>query len=160
MLSEDLKRRAVEGNPIHVAASGAGWMGSGFASQMAHIPGMELSVLIDPDPKLACEAFMATGLNTGDIMEATQVGQAMDAIRQGKRVVTADVNLAAQLDDIDVMTDVTPFPASGAETAYAAIRHGKDVVLVNIETDVTVGRVLKKLAAEPPRTWLATSSGM
>ncbi|WP_420645081.1 NAD(P)H-dependent oxidoreductase [Candidatus Leptofilum sp.] len=148
MLYQELKQRAAAGNPIRVAASGAGWMGSGFAAQMAHVPGMELSVLIDPDLEAACDAFLATGLAKNDIVEATAVGQAMDAICQGKRVITTNVNLAAQLEAIDVMTDVTPSPASGADTAYAAIQHGKDVVLINIEADVTVGRMLKKLAAD------------
>ena len=72
----------------------------------------------------------------------------MDALRAGKRVVTGDYALAAQLEAVDIVTDVTPSPATGAETAYAGIRHGKDVVLINIETDVTVGRILKKLARE------------
>lgn len=148
MLYDTLKQRAAAGNPIRVAASGAGWMGSGFAAQMAHVPGMELSVLVDADLQAACEAFTATGLARGDIVEATQVGPAMDAIRQGKRVITNDITLAAQLDAIDVLTDATPSPASGAETAYTAINHGKDVVLINIEADVTVGRILKKLAAD------------
>ncbi|MEZ4589837.1 MAG: hypothetical protein R3D55_01645 [Chloroflexota bacterium] len=148
MLYDTLKQRAAAGNPIRVAASGAGWMGSGFAAQMAHVPGMELSVLVDADLQAACEAFTATGLARGDIVEATQVGPAMDAIRRGKRVITDDITLAAQLDAIDVLTDATPSPASGAETAYTAINHGKDVVLINIEADVTVGRILKKLAAD------------
>jgi predicted homoserine dehydrogenase-like protein len=47
---------------------------------------------------------------------------------------------------VDIVCDVTPSPATGAETAYACIQHGKDVVMVNIEADVTVGRILKKLA--------------
>lgn len=148
MLYDELKQRAAAGKPIRVAASGAGWMGSGFAAQMAHVPGMELSVLVDSDLEAAQTAFTATGLDSDDVVEATQVGAAMDAIRQGKRVITGDVTLAAQLDAIDVLTDATPSPASGAETAYAAISHGKDVVLVNIEADVTVGRILKKLAAD------------
>jgi predicted homoserine dehydrogenase-like protein len=148
MLLNDLKKRAAAGNPIRVAASGAGWMGSGFAAQMGHVPGMELSVLVDADLQAACDAFMATGLDRGDVVEAARIGPAMDAIRQGKRVITDDISLAAQLDAIDVLTDATPSPASGAETAYAAIRHGKDVVLINIEADVTVGRILKKLAAD------------
>lgn len=146
MLRDELRQRAAYGQPIRVAASGAGWMGSGFAAQMAHVPGMELSVLIDPDLAAARAAFTATGLGIADIAEASSVGQAMDAINQGKRVITGDVELAAQLDAIEVMTDVTPSPASGAATAYAGITHGKDVVLINIEADVTVGRALKKIA--------------
>jgi predicted homoserine dehydrogenase-like protein len=70
----------------------------------------------------------------------------MDALRTGKRVVSGSYTLAAQLEAVDIVTDVTPSPATGAETAYAGIQHGKDVVLVNIEADVTVGRILKKLA--------------
>ncbi|MBK7894386.1 MAG: hypothetical protein IPJ90_05775 [Anaerolineaceae bacterium] len=148
MILNDLKKRAAAGNPIRVAASGAGWMGSGFAAQMGHVPGMELSVLVDADLQAACEAFTATGLDRGDVVEAARVGPAMDAIRQGKRVITDDISLAAQQEAIDVLTDATPSPASGAETAYTAIQHGKDVVLINIEADVTVGRILKKLAAD------------
>jgi predicted homoserine dehydrogenase-like protein len=56
--------------------------------------------------------------------------------------------LLARIDDVDVVTDVTPSPAIGAEVAYQAIQHGKDVVLINIEADVTVGRVLKQLAKD------------
>ena len=149
MLYEELKQRAAAGNPIRVAASGAGWMGSGFAAQMAHVPGMELSVLIDPDLEAALQCFSGNRFGQRAISwKRPTLAQAMDAIRQGKRVITTDVALAAQLEAIDVMTDVTPSPASGAETAYAAIQHGKDVVLINIEADVTVGRMLKKLAAD------------
>ncbi|MBK8986396.1 MAG: NAD(P)-dependent oxidoreductase [Chloroflexi bacterium] len=148
MLRDELQQRAASGQPIRIAASGAGWMGSGFAAQMAHVPGMELSVLIDPNLAAARAAFTATGVDAADVVAAGSVGQAMDAINQGKRVITDDVVLAAQLEAIDVMTDVTPSPASGAATAYAAITHGKDVVLINIEADVTVGRALKKLAAD------------
>ena len=67
-------------------------------------------------------------------------------MRSGKRVITGDYRLAAQLDAVDIVADVTPSPAIGAETAFACIEHGKDVVMVNIEADVTVGRILKRLA--------------
>jgi predicted homoserine dehydrogenase-like protein len=148
MLSDELRTRAAAGHPIRVAASGAGWMGSGFAAQMAHVPGMVLSVLIDPDVDAARQALEATGVAAGDIVEAATVGAAADALARGQRVVGDDITMAAQLGAIDVLTDVTPSPASGAATAAAAIEHGKDVVLINIEADVTVGRILKKKAAE------------
>ncbi|MBK5108232.1 MAG: hypothetical protein JJE12_08870, partial [Anaerolineales bacterium] len=65
-----------------------------------------------------------------------------------KYVVTASYSLAAQLDSVDIVADVTPLPASGAETAYSCIQNGKDIVLVNIEADVTVGCILHKKARE------------
>jgi len=67
-------------------------------------------------------------------------------LKAGKRVVTGSVALAAQLEAVDIVADATPSPAVGAETAYACIEHGKDVVMINIEADVTVGRQMKRLA--------------
>ncbi len=62
--------------------------------------------------------------------------------------MTADPRLLAQIDALDIVTDSTWSPAIGAEVANACIEHGKDIVLVNIEADVTVGHILKKNAAE------------
>jgi predicted homoserine dehydrogenase-like protein len=148
MLSARLRQLQAGDNPIRVGATGAGWMGSGFVAQMAHVSGMEVAVLADPDVEAARQAFLATGLDADDIVEAETVRRALAALRRGQRVVTPDITLASQLDPIDVITDVTPSPASGAATALAALENGKNVVLVNIEADVTVGPMLKRLAAD------------
>lgn len=148
MLFQELRHLESSKRPIRVAAHGAGWMGSGFAAQMAQTPGMELTVLADRNVGAAKAAFMASGLDKEDVFEASSPGQAEDMIRRGKRIVTGDLSLMAQLPSINIVTDVTPSPASGAEVAKAAIDHGKDVVLINIEADVTVGRALKELAQQ------------
>jgi len=147
-IRDELVKRAADGSPIRIGVSGAGWIGSGFVAQVAHMPGMAVTVLADVDVGAAYEAFIATGIHPADIVEASAPGPAMDALRRGKRVVTPCYGLAAQLEAVDIVADVTPWPASGAETAYACIQYGKDIVLVNIEADVTVGRILKKLAAQ------------
>ena len=148
MIHQELLRLEAEDNPIRVGVSGAGWIGSGFVAQVAHVPGMEVTVLADTDTRAAWEAFIATGVEREDIVEASAPGPAMDALRAGKRVVTGSCGLAAQLEAVDIVADITPSPAIGAETAYACIQYGKDVVMVNIEADVTVGRILNKLARE------------
>jgi predicted homoserine dehydrogenase-like protein len=148
MLQQELLQLEAEGHPIRVGVSGAGWIGSGFVAQVAHVPGMEVNVLADTDTRAAWEAFIATGVEREDIVEASAPGPAMDALRAGKRLVTGSYALAAQLEAVDIVADITPSPAIGAETAYACIQHGKDVVMVNIEADVTVGRILNKLARE------------
>lgn len=140
-----MKRQAAN-NPIKVGSSGAGWMGSGFVAAMSHVPGMELTALADADTDAAIGAFLAAGLERDQLVEASAVGPAMDALAAGKRVVCGDVRLLAQLEAVDIVADVTYSPAVGAATALACIEHGKDVVLVNIEADVTVGHILKKLA--------------
>jgi predicted homoserine dehydrogenase-like protein len=146
MLFEELEKLEAEENPILLGVSGAGWMGSGFVAQVDHVSGMKVAVLADTDTRKALEVFLHYGSVREDVVEADSKDKAEDAIRAGKCVITGDHTLAAQLESIDIVTDVTPSPATGAETAYAGIKHGKTVVLVNIEADVTVGRILKKLA--------------
>ncbi|NDJ76730.1 MAG: hypothetical protein GYB65_10770 [Chloroflexi bacterium] len=148
MLHRELLKRQADGNPIRVGASAIAWMGSGFVTQMANTPGMELAVLANPNPGAARQMLIDTGVAPDDIIEADAPGPAADAVRAGKRVVTASYALLAQVDDVDIVTDATWSPAVGAEVAFQAIQHGKDVVLINIEADVTVGRMLNKLAAE------------
>lgn len=146
MLREQLQALAAQGRPIRVGVSGAGWIGSGFVAQVAHVPGMAVNVLADADTAAARAAFIAAGIAPEQITEASAAGPAMDALRGGRRVITGDYRLAAQLEAVDIVADVTPSPATGAETAYACIQHGKNIVMVNIEADVTVGRILKRLA--------------
>mgnify|MGYP001824000220 CR=1 FL=1 len=148
MMRQALQQRQAEGKPIREGASGAGWMGSGFVAQMRLVPGMELVVLADSDTGAARQAFLDAGVGADDIVEASSAGAAADALRKGKRVISGSYALAAQLEDVDIVTDVTFSPATGAETAAACIDHGKDVVLINIEADVTVGHILNKRAKE------------
>jgi predicted homoserine dehydrogenase-like protein len=148
MLADDLRRLAVEGKPIRVGVSGAGWIGSGFVRQVSHMAGMQVPVLADPETHLAFQAFRDCGIPADQIVETDQPEKAMDQLRRGKYVISGDYRLAAQLEQVDIVADVTPYPASGAETAWSCIQHRKDVVMVNIEADVTVGRILKKKARE------------
>ena len=148
MLYRQLQQLQQDNRPIRIGASGAGWMGSGFVAAVAQMPGMVVNVLADPDLGAARAAFVAAGGPAAAIVEAGAIGPAMDALTAGKRVVTGSYSLASQLDAVDIVADMTWSPAVGAETAYACIQNGKDVVLVNIEADVTVGHILHKLARE------------
>ncbi|MBW6465437.1 MAG: hypothetical protein K0B06_02920 [Brevefilum sp.] len=148
MIYQELAKLDAEGRPIRVGVSGAGWIGTGFVQQCSHVKGMEVTVLADADLKLARETFIHSGVRPEDIIEAHIPGRAMDVLRAGKKVITGSYQLAAQLEDVDIVADITPSPAIGAETALSCIAHGKDVVMVNIEADVTVGAILKRKAAQ------------
>ena len=146
---DKLKGYAESGKVIRVGATGAGWMGGGFVAAVKNVPGMEVSVLADEDPGLAKRVLMEYGeVPESDIVETDSPDTAADAVEAGKRVVTGDGNLAARVGPVDIVTDVTPSPASGAETAFNAFQNGKPVVLINIEADVTVGPALKRHAAK------------
>ncbi len=158
MLRHKLQQREADGNPIQVGATGAGWMGSGFVHAMQHVPGMVLNLYATETIEAGIAAFKGTGIAADDIIVTDQPNVAMDAIKQGKRVVSSDITLPAKVDGIDIVTDVTWSPASGATVTEACINFGKDIVLVNIEADVTVGRALKK-RAEAAGVLYSVSSG-
>jgi predicted homoserine dehydrogenase-like protein len=159
MIHRDLKKLEEHGKQILIGMSGAGWMGSGFIAQVRYVPGMRVALLADRDTEKAYSVLKSSGIPENEIVETDSPGTAEDAVRKGKCVVTGDYTLSAQIDSVDIVTDVTPSPQTGAETAYAAINSEKDVVLINIEADVTVGRILKKLAAGKKGVLYTVSSG-
>lgn len=148
MISKELLRRQEENNPIRVGASAIEWMGSGLLAAFAHVPGMEISAVANANVQEGIDGLIAAGINREQILASDNLSEIEDAIRSGKRIVTADPRLLAQIDALNIVTDATWSPAIGAEVADACIQYKKDVVLVNIEADVTVGHVLKKKAAE------------
>ncbi len=148
MIHKELAKLEEQNRPIRVGVSGAGWIGSGFVQQCNSVKGMSVNLLADEDISLARATFIRSGVDPSMIAEANSPAQAMDAIRSGKKVITGSYQLASQTDDVDIVADITPSPAIGAETALSCINNGKDVVMVNIEADVTAGLILKKKAEE------------
>jgi predicted homoserine dehydrogenase-like protein len=148
MIYKELVRRKEEKKPIRVGASAIEWMGSGLIAAFAHVPGMEVSVIANRNIPEAVQAFLDTGIGRDQIVEADNPSAIEEAIRKGKRAVTPDPRVLGQVEYLDIVTDSTWSPAIGADVADSCIQHGKDVVLVNIEADVTVGQILKKNAAE------------
>jgi predicted homoserine dehydrogenase-like protein len=146
MISKELAKQEALCKPIRLGVSGAGWLGSGYVKAISHVKGMRVDIIADSDVKLARQAFINTGIADHDIVETSSASAAMDLLKAEKKVVTGFYDLAAQVEAIDIISDATPFPASGAETALSGIRYHKDIVMVNIEADVTVGRILKKMA--------------
>jgi predicted homoserine dehydrogenase-like protein len=134
-------RRKLEGlenanTPIRIGLVGAGQMGRGFISQVAGIPGMEITAAADVDVQRALSAFRETG---SDPIEGLN-GQ------PGRPAVTADALEIARSGAVDVVVEATGVPEVGARVAYEAIHNGKHVVMLNVETDVTVGAVLQRMA--------------
>jgi len=148
MIYRELSRRQEESNPIRVGASAIEWMGSGLIAAFSHVPGMEISMVANQDIQEGVDALAAAGVPGDQIAVSNKKKAVEDLIRSGKRVVTEDPRLLAEIDGLDIVTDSTWSPAIGADVADACIQHGKDIILVNIEADVTVGHILKKKAAD------------
>src|ERR1700758_2454802 len=125
-----LNARRAAGKPVRVALIGAGKFGSMFLCQVPHVPGLEVSVIVDLDPKRAREACRTVGWDSA-LIEATNF--------------TADTAKAVA-DDIEVVVEATGNPAAGIRHARAAITAGKHIVMVNVEADVLAGPLLAEEA--------------
>ena len=94
----------------------------------------------------ARNAYTASGVSVGATRHAENLHDTDEAIHSGKRVTTEDGLLITASDLVDAVVEVTGIPEVGARMAYSALTNNKHLVMVNVETDVTVGPILKHLA--------------
>jgi len=145
-LARDLQMRAQTGKPIRIGLIGAGEMGTDIVTQVARMPGIEVGAL---SARRLPNTFKAVRTAYGDddnAQEANTESAMTSAIESGKIAVTDDNDLILSNPLIDVIIDATGVPEVGAETGIKAIEHGKHLVMMNVEADVTIGPYLKAQA--------------
>ena len=146
MLSALLQEREREGKPIRVGIIGTGKFGGGLVAQISRMRGMEVAAIADirlENARYAYEVSYGEGVEMATADSAKALG---DAVLAGKKVITQDGLLLAAADGIDVVVEATVLPEVGARMACEVFKHGKHLVMVNVETDVTIGALLKKKA--------------
>lgn len=134
------------GQPIRVGLIGAGQMGRGMIAQITAMKGMSVVATADIQTENAVNAYRLAGYEQPQIVETEQIEAAERAIAEQKVVVTADFRMILALDEVDVVVDATGVPNLGAEIAWQAILNRKHIVMLNVETDVTVGPLLYQMA--------------
>ena len=90
--------------------------------------------------------FAALGVGAGQVVAARNVAEAEDAIRAGRRVVTDDALAMTEIPSLEVNVEATGVPDIGAQVAYRSIMGKKPIIMLNVETDITVGTYLSDLA--------------
>ena len=145
-LARDLQARADSGKPIRIGLVGSGEMGTDIVTQVAHMPGLEIGAISDLRLPAAGKAVDIAYREEGHWREAKTAAALDAAMEQGKVAVTDDVNLIINSGLIDVVIDATGVPAVGAELGLRAMEHGKHLVMMNVEADVTIGAYLKSEA--------------
>jgi len=68
------------------------------------------------------------------------------AAENGKIIFTNNFYVFPFINKLDIVVDATGYPEVGAEIAFISLLGGKDLVTLNVETDVTIGPLLKKIA--------------
>ena len=125
-----LQTRHHAAKPVRAVLIGAGKFGSMFLSQVPHVAGLEVPVIVDLDPQHAKDACKSVG---------------WDEARIAACHFTADAAKAVA-GDVEVVVEATGNPAAGIRHARAAIAAGKHIVMVNVEADVLAGPLLAEEA--------------
>lgn len=145
-LIKKLEKRAADKNPVAVGIIGCGQMGSGLAHTLNNIKGMQVRAIADIKPELGIATLIDMGVNKHDIVETNNIGEANDALKKGKFIVTSDALLMTDLDKIEANVEVTGHTDTGAKVALTSIEKRKRIIMLNVETDVTIGYLLNKKA--------------
>jgi len=157
-LYEKLLQRAEEGRPVTLAVVGAGQMGTGLVSQVVALPWFDVTGIADIDLERARAAYRLAGIPDHRVQVVDDLPGAERARANGYRIVTRSAELLAQIPGNEVVVEATGVPEVGAIVAEAAIRSRRHIVMLNVETDVTVGRILKQMADEAGVVY-STSAG-
>ncbi len=145
-LLRKLDARMSVGNPIRTGIIGCGQMGSGLAHTINNIRGMQVQAIADIEPERAIRTLIDIGIPETIIRITEKPGEANDLLNRGKFIVTPDALLMTELDLVDANVEATGVTDVGARVAFASIEQKKPIIMLNVETDVTIGTYLSHLA--------------
>ena len=115
---------------LNVALVGAGQMGQGIVSQISKQEGIHLSYIVDRNKEKAKEAV-----------------ERYKKHKTGLPQIKTDLT-SLELIDVDVVIEATGSPISGAIVAESVLNKGIDLILLNVETEATIGLELRRIAEE------------
>jgi len=144
-LARDLARRADEGKPVRIGVIGSGEMGTDLVTQCMLMQGVELVAMSTRRPHTAKHAVQ---IAYGDDARAVEAGtqSLITAAIEAKKLAITSNDLLVTHPLVDVVIDATGKPGVAADFDLMAMQHGKHVVMMNVEADVTIGPYLKQQA--------------
>ena len=133
--SQVIKER---GKKTKVALVGAGQMGQGIVTQINKMEDTDLVLIVDKN------------LDKLDIAKS-------------KYDTDKDITISSHLDslddqDLDIVIEATGTPSSGADVAFKVLNRNINLILLNVETEATIGLALNK-EAEKNNTIVTVGDG-
>jgi homoserine dehydrogenase len=118
--------------PIRIAFIGCGKFVSMFLAQYSHLDKIQIDSIVDLDMDRAKKNCINSGLNSSLVNE---------------------INFTNSLDNIldrniEIFIEATGNPIIGTVHATKIIKNKKNIILVNVEADITCGKYLSDLAKE------------
>jgi predicted homoserine dehydrogenase-like protein len=143
-LASDMARHsAAQGRPIRIGLIGSGEMGTDIVTQCDQMAGITVAAIAEINIKAAERALAIAGRPPESYVVASGMAEFEEGLRKGRTAITEDAATLCTNDTIDVVIDATGRPAVGAEIGLVAMEHGKHLVMMNVEADVTIGAYLQ-----------------
>lgn len=136
------------GTPIHVSLIGCGQMGKDIVAQISKMQGMLCDIVVDTQMEIALDGYMQAGYAPENIVVTDDQAEAEAAVLAGKKVATTNYKLAIAAAQTQVVIDATGSPEMGARVTMDCIFHKKHIVMMNVECDVTIGPILRRLCSQ------------
>ncbi|RWP15435.1 NAD(P)H-dependent oxidoreductase [Mesorhizobium sp.] len=144
-LARDLAKRAAEGRPVRIGVIGSGEMGTDLVTQGMLMPGISVCAVSTRRPHTARGAVRIAYGDETMAREADTPSKVSEAIESGKIAITSNEMLVTN-PLIEIVIDATGKPGVAADFDLMAMEHGKHLVMMNVEADVTIGCYLKQQA--------------
>ncbi len=138
-----VKRMQRESRPIRVGLIGSGEMGTDIVTQCDHMPGITVAAIAEINLDAAKKALRIAGRAPESFAVADTKSTFDATLKSGRTAITQDAQAICTSDQIDVIVDATGRPAVGAAIGLTAMEHGKHLVMMNVEADVTIGAYLQ-----------------
>ena len=139
-----LLERQEQDNPVRIGIIGCGKFASMFLAQALRTPGIHVAAIADLKPEDARRNLARIGWPA----ERYAAADLAAALRSGGTWITEDAESVFAGDPINIVIDSTGDPASGVRHVLLACRHGKSIIMVNVEADALAGPLLAKKARE------------
>tara|TARA_Y100000748_G_scaffold292482_1_gene281046 strand:- start:268 stop:1494 length:1227 start_codon:yes stop_codon:yes gene_type:complete len=127
LLTRFEKSIAERGKTLKVGLVGAGQMGQGIVTQLSKSKGIELSLIIDKNQnqlEKASEKYQNSKVKP-------KLSQTIESIDEFQ---------------LDIVIEATGTPLSGADVAKKVLNRGIHLILLNVETEATIGLALRNEA--------------
>lgn len=141
-LNEELKALEAQGKRVRIGMIGAGQMGTDVVAEVSMMSGVDVVIAADVDLERAKNAFMIGGIK-GEVVVVGTAAEADAAIKAGKYVAVDDYHILTDVKNIDVVLEATGIPEIGARAALRTARNKHDLAMMNVESDITVGPILR-----------------
>jgi len=147
-INERLLELESKGAPVVIGLIGAGQMGQEILCQVQLMKGVRIPIVVDVTFERAELAYQMANVDASRIVRADHPDEARQALAAGRPVAATDWKLVTALPEVQAVVDATGSPELGVAIALESIQARKHIVMMNVECDVTVGPVLRRLANE------------